>query len=224
MNRFARPVVFAMEPDVVFLFMKCAFGASGAPTLDTNQSKGICNITRNSIAFTGTTAGASPTVSSVNTFVGLYNGMTVTGTNIPASTTISSMNAGAGTITLSQNANGVNAGLTAVGGQYTIQLGAQAGVRFDTYNKLLGLNLCWDESASQGGASTAASSPAAPFMFQVGNNVSVKTVPPTVAANLTDATFQVQFGTLSAGTFVAADPRNGDVVRIAIQLCRSGAI
>jgi len=48
MNRLVRPIMFAFEPDVVKAFAKVSFGASGTPTLDTTNSKGLCNVTRNS--------------------------------------------------------------------------------------------------------------------------------------------------------------------------------
>lgn len=226
MNRLLRPVQFAFEPDVVNIFGKISFGAAGAPTMDTTQCKGLCNVTRKSISITGDIANTSPTVSNVSSFAGLYNGMSITGTGIPASTTILSMTPGSGTITLSANATATTSTLaiTVAGGQYVIQLGRTAGVNLDTYNKLLGLHHTWDETGLQGGASTGASSPAAPAMFLVGNLTNTVTVPPTVASALTSATLTVQFGTLSAGTFVAKDPASGEIVRLALQMCRSSAI
>lgn len=226
MNRLVRPVCFAFEPDVVSVFALISFGSTGAPTLNTTQCKGICNITRKTISITGDIANTSPTVSNVSSFAGLYVGMSITGTGIPAATTISAMTPGSGTITLSQNATATTATLaiSVAGGQYVIQLGRQAGVQLDTYNKLLALSHNWDESGLQGGASTAASSPAAPAMILIGNQTAVRTVPPTVAGNLTDATITVQFGTLSGATFVAADPATGEKVRLSVKLCRSGAV
>lgn len=215
MNRLVRPIMFCFEPSVVFQFNQINFGAAGAPTLTALNSKGACNIALNSIAFTGTSS-ASVTVTSVSSFAGLYNGMTVTGTNIPAATTISSMNPGAGTITLSQAATGANTGLSASGGQYTLTLGSQFTPfkRLDAYVKLLGVNHAWDESGLQGGASTGASAPAAPNLFIVGNNVS--------NGSLASVVFQTGSGVGSA--FVANNPANGEILRLALKLCRSSAI
>ncbi len=226
MNRLVRPVAFAFEPDVVSIFAKVSFGSAGAPTMDTMQCKGICNVTRKSISIIGDITSTSPTVENVSSFAGLYVGMSISGTGIQAGSTILSMDAGAGTITLSANATATTAELaiTVAGGQYVIQLGRQAGVQLDTYNKLLALSHIWDESGLQGDADTAASDPAAPSMFIVGNQTGVRTIPPTIAGNLTDATVTVQFGTYSGGTFVAVDPASGDVVRLMLSMSRSSAI
>lgn len=225
MNRFVRPILFAFEPDLVFAYLRCVWGAAGAFTLDTNHSKGICNFTKNVISFTGTTS-ASVTVTGVSSFAGLYNGMTVSdgGTHVPANTTISAMNPGAGTITLSQAATGTNTGLTATGGQYTVQFGSQAGVRLDVYVRLLGMKFIFNEISLQGGVSTGASAPAASTLFLVGNNISTRTIPPTPAANLTDATLQLQFGNGGGSSFVAADPANGEIVHVGFEFTRSTAI
>ena len=225
MNRFVRPIMFAFEPDMVFVAAKVSFGASGAPTLDTKNSKGVCNISLNTETFTGTTANASPTVSAVSSFAGLYPGMLVSdgGVHIPAATTISSMNAGAGTITLSQNATGTNTGLTATGG-YIVQFGTQAGVRLDAYNKLLVVQHIWDETGLPGTASVAAGSPQAPNMIINGNNISIRTIPGTVASALSDASITVYFGTVSAGQFTVVSPGNGEICRLMFKLVRSGAI
>lgn len=225
MNRTVRPVCFAFEPDVVSVFANISFGAAGAPTftVGTNTqsnnvqvNKGLCNIALNTIAFTGTTTNGSPTVTSVSSFAGLYNGMTVTGTNIPAATTISSMAPGSGTITLSANATGANTGLTASGGQYTLTFGSQFTPfkRLDSYVRLLALHPLWELNGLQGGASTGASSPAAPTLFLVNNSIS--------NASLASLTFQL--GTLSGATFVAASPANGEKLKLAIHLTRSTAV
>lgn len=216
MNRLVRPVMFAFEPDVVHQYSKISFGASGAPTIDTNQSKGICSVVRKSYSITGDITNTSATVANVSSFAGLYKGMSISGTGIPAATTISSMNPGAGTITLSAAATATTASLaiTVAGGQYTITFGSQfSPAKFDAYVKLLGLSHNWDMSGLQGGASTGASAPAAPSMILVGNNISSSSL-----ANLI-----VQFGQWSGATFTAADPASGEIVRIAAQLCRSTA-
>lgn len=226
MNRLVRPVMFAFEPDVVSIYGQISFGSAGAPTLSQANSKGLCNITRQTVSITGDIANTSPTVSNVSSFLGLYVGMSISGTGIPASTTILSMSAGSGTITLSQNATATTPTLaiSVNGGQYLIQLGQQAGVRLDAYNKLLWVKHLWDLTGLPGAVSTQASTPAAPDMFLIKNNVSVLTVPPTVASALTSATFTVQFGTWSAGTFGAKDPASGEIVRLSLKLSRSSAI
>lgn len=226
MNRLLRSIHFAFEPDMVAVFARLSFGAAGAITLDTKNSKGICNASINTISFTGTTAASSPTVTAVSSFAGLYAGMTVSdgGVHIPANTTISSMNPGGGTITLSQNATGTNTGLSATGGQYLLQFGTQAGVRLDTYNKLLFMDAVWDESGSQGGPSTAALGPGNPVVFIVGNNIGVRTIPATATSVNMDATIVLQFGSGAGASFVAANPTSGEVLRLAFTLCRSGVI
>jgi hypothetical protein len=223
-NRLLRAVDFTFEPDVVTVYAQLNFSAGGAVTYTPLNSKGICAVTPNSISITGTTTSSSPTVTSVSSFVGIYNGMTVTGTNIPANTTISSMNAAGGTITLSQNATGANTGLTISGGQYLIQFGQQAGVRLDTYNKLLYVDSVWDESTNQGSLNTSAVGPGNPVVFVVGNNIAKRTIPPVGNSANTDATITLQFGSGAGSSFVAANPTSGEVLRLAIDFCRSGAI
>lgn len=218
MNRNLRPVMFAFEPDVVSVYANLSFGAAGAVTLNqtqANSSKGICNVVLTSVSFTGTTS-ASVTVTSVSSFAGLYPGMTVTGTNVPAATTISSMNAGAGTITLSQAATGVNTGLSAAGGLYTVSFGSQFTPfkRLDAYVKLLACKADFDVSGAQGGASTLALAPAAPNAFIVNNSISIAT----------SASIALQFGSGAGTSFVAGVPANGERVRIAFMFSRSTAI
>lgn len=215
MNRYITTVQYSLEKNLTSLFARITFGAGGVPTLDTQNSKGICNVSLNAVSFTGTTSSGSPTITAVSSFAGLYNGMTVQDsgpTNVNQK--ISSMSAGGPTITLAGNATGTNTGLTATGGQYLIQFGAQAGVRLDTQYKFLGIGHNWDESANQGGASTLALAPLAPSMFVVGNKTSVRTIPQTAASVLTDCTLLLQFGSGSGSSFVAAAPSSGDAVRI----------
>lgn len=226
MNRTVRPVSFAFEPDVVSVFAKIGFGAVGAPTLDTNNSKGICNVTRKAISVIATTDGTTAVLTAVSSFAGLYVGMIVTGVGIPVGAKIASMNPGAGTITLDQNTTSAHIAetISISGGQYVIQFGRNAGVNLDTYNKLLHIKHVFLETGLQGGVSTAASAPAAPAMFVTSNLISVRTIPTTIATNLTDATVTVQFGTGAGTSFVAIDPAAGEIVELAIELCRSGAI
>lgn len=216
--------MFAFEPDVVSVFANIQFGAAGAPSfiVGTNTqsnnvptNKGLCSIALNSITFTGTNS-TSVTISAVSSFVGLYVGMTVTGTNVPANTTISSMNGGAGTITLNQATTGVNTSFTATGGQYTLTFGTQLTpfAKLDTYVRLLSFAPIWNMDGLQGSASTLASSPIAPFIFLVSNNIT----------NSSLANIMFQCGTLNVATFVAANPANGAKLKIGIQLTRSTAI
>jgi len=216
MNRYVRPVMFAFEPDVVFQFTKIGFGAGGAPVLDTKNSKGVCDVSLNQIAFTGVTAAASPVITGVTDFTGLYVGMTIVGTGVAVGSTIISMNPGAGTITLSLPATGANTGLTASGGQLTITFGSQFTPfkRLDTYVKLLGLSGIWDESDMQGGVATAAIAPSAPDIIIVENNISI--------AGL--ASIVIQLGSRDTGVFVAKNPANGEMLRLSFSLCRSTAI
>lgn len=217
MNRLVRPVLFAFEPDVVLQFSKISFGSTGAPTIDTTQSKGICSVVRKSISVTGTTTNGSDTVTGVSSMLGIYVGMSVTGTGIPAAVTVAAANPGAGTIQLSDlaTASGTPT-LTIAGGQYTITFGAQfSPARLDAYVKLLGLHYNWDMTVKNAAAAgSIAASPAAPYMFLVTNNIS----------NGSLANLIVQFGKLNNATFTAADPASGDIVRIAAQLCRSTAV
>lgn len=220
MNRLVRPVQFAFEPDVVSVFANLSFGASGAVTLNqssTDSSKGLCAAAINTISVTGNTTNTSTSVASVSSFAGLYVGMSISGAGIPAATTISAMNAGAGTITLSQAATATATGvaLSVSGGQYVLTFGRNATLKqLDAYNKLLAIHHCWDESANQGGVSTAALAPASPSMFMVGNSISNSQV----------ATITVQFGSYSGATFTAQVPDSGSKVRMLVSLCRSSAI
>lgn len=214
-NRYTTVKLNSLQKELNFVYAEVSFGAAGAPSLLVPQSKGVCNVSINSIAFTGTTGNTSTSVTAVTNYAGLYPGMTVTGTGIPASTTISSMNAGAGTLTLSQAATATGTvTITASGGQYLVQFGQQAGVRLDGYYKLLGITHNWSEIGLQGNATTLASAPAAPLMFIVSNNTSIRTIPNTIATNLTDCTVGLQFGNGSGSSFVAAVPANGERVRL----------
>lgn len=227
MNRNVRPVSFAFEADMVSVFSNIQFGAAGAPSFivgTTTQSnnvptnKGLCNIALNNLTFTATTDGSTGVLTSVSSFKGIYVGMAVTGTGIAASSKINSLNAGAGTITLNNNttASGTLVALTASGGQYTLSFGSQFTpvLRLDTYVRLLDFCPIWNEDGFPGTASVAAGSPAAPFVFIVNNSIST--------AGSASITFQC--GTLSAGTFVAANPANGEKLKIGIRLTRSSAV
>jgi hypothetical protein len=226
MNRTVRPVSFAFEADVVSVFANIMFGAAGAPSFATGstaqstsvpENKGLCNIALNSISFTATTDGSTAVLTSVSSFAGLYVGMSVTGTGIAANSVISSMNPGADTITLSHATTAAGTvTLTASGGQYVLTFGSQYTPfkRLDTYVRLLSVAALWDEAPLQGGASTAASSPAAPAFFLVGNAVST--------AGSASITFQLGYYTGAA--FTAANPASGEKLKLGIQLTRSSAV
>ena len=230
-NRLGRPIAFTLEPNVFSLFCHLTFGSAGAVTLDQGPypqpfSKGFCNASLNVITSPSATTSNSTAVTGLTTLAGVFNGMSVTGTGIQAGTTVSAVDPAAGTLTLSQVATATGTPtLSFSGGQYIIQLGTQAGVRLDTWCHLLGLSHIWDEAtpnAALAGASPA--SPAAPSMFLVKSNVAVRTIPGTSASQLTDASFTIQFGTFSAGTFLAANPASGEVCRLTAMLSQSGAI
>ncbi len=175
MNRLARPVCFAMEPDVVSLFARATFGAAGAPTLVQNDSKGFCQWAASSQVWTGTTTNSSTSVTGMKSLYGVYNGMSVTGTGIPASTTVTAVNPSAGTLTLSQAATGsATVALTFSGGQYILTLGSQLTpfTKLDTYPRLLDFDYFWDSiTNAKLQTSSSPSAPAAPFVFLVANQI-----------------------------------------------------
>lgn len=227
-NRFGTPIGFTMEKNVVQLFAMVQFGANGVPILNTNQSKGFCNAAISAPVFTGSIGSGSATITSVSSFQGLFTGMTVTGTGVGASLTIGTMTAATGSIVLSAAAS-VTAGsisFTATGGQYTLQLGTQAGVRLDSYNALLDYNYSFDEStgSASGKALVLQLAPAAQNSFIVTNNTSIRTIPATSTSNSTDCTLTVQFGNGFGSGFVAAAPASGEVVRFNLGMRNSSAI
>lgn len=216
-DRYGTAVLFSLEKNIWAVFARITFGAAGAPTLDTQNSKGFCNVALSQVAFTGTTANSSNSVTSVSSFAGLYPGMLVQDSGpTHVNQLISSFTAGSDLLTLAGNATGTNTGLVASGGQYTLQLGTQAGVRLDSWYKLLEFQYSWDESGSQGGASTLALAPAAPNVFLVGNRTTIRTVPATATSGTTDCTLTFQCGTGAGTSFTSAvAPNNGDALRIA---------
>jgi len=213
-NRQFTPVLFALEKNVVFLSAKFSVGASGVPTIDALNSKGICSIAQKTLTFTATSATGTG-LTAVSSFAGLYVGMAITGSGIPAGTTIVSMNAGAGTMVISQATTTTVVGLTAtVTGGYTIQFGTQAGVRLDTYNKLMMIERINDMTGLQGAAATAPSAPVAPAMLLVNNSISTSLI----------ASVTVVFGSYATGAFVASQPASGEIIRMLFVLGNSTAI
>lgn len=213
------PVLFSLEKRVVLLSAHITFGTAGAPTLDTSNSKGFCNVTQFTTAFTAT-ASSTASFTAVSTFVDLYNGMIISGTNIAANSVISALNAGAGTFTSSHASTGVVAAVTATGG-YILQLGTIAGLKTDTYVKLLGLSVLSDESGLQGGASTGASVPADNQWFMIQNNVS-KAIPASTAA--LSASIVLMCGSNNSGAFVQAQPASGEGIYVQLMLGNSTAL
>lgn len=293
MNRLVRPVSFTFEPDMVSVFAMASFGAAGAATLNTKNSKGVCQWAANTQVWKGSTH-SNTSVTAMQSLWGVYNGMTVTGSGIPASTTVSAVNPGAGTLTLSGNATTSLTGtpLTFSGGQYLVTLGQQITPYkvLDTYTKLLQLDYNWDDIVNaRAQTSSTPSSPAAPFLFLLANQtaqanqtftitgttdgatgvitavssvagiypgmiiaspvgladitagsvvLAVGTTTITISTNsaiattnevltltpINPASIIVQCGTLSAATFVAANPASGEILRLALRLSRSTAI
>ncbi len=226
-NRYATPVLFAMEPNLTILSAHVTFGATGVPTLDTVNSKGICNFVADTISFNANSIGSSATLSSVTSFNGLYPGMTLTG--FTGGGTISSVTAGSGLLTLASG-TGVattNGGLiTATGGRFRVQFGTQAAVRLDSYFKLLDVQYSWDMSAGSvsGTASINAIGPNAPLAFIQQNNTRVRTIPRTATSGSTDCSLILQTGAGVGGAFNAVNPVAGTGLRILFVFGNSSAI
>lgn len=226
-NRDYSPVMFALEKNVVFLSAHITFDAAGAPILDTMNSKGICNVALNTTTFSGTTTSSATSVGTVSSFANLFVGMSVTGTGLQANTKIATLVPGTDSLTLDTPVNtGTIGSLTVSGGQYVVQFGTQAGVRLDTYYKLLSITASWDETSGSatGTATQAQLAPAAPNMFMVTNKTTVRTIPATATSPNTDCTVVLQFGSGSGTSFVAANPNPGDSVRLLFVLGNSSAI
>lgn len=227
MNRYSTPIGFTMEKNVVQIFARVVFNPSGVPVLDTNNSKGFCNVGINAPVFTGSIGSGSATITSVSSFQGLFTGMTITGTGVGAGLTIGTMTAATSSIVLSAAAS-VAAGstsFTATGGQYIFQLGTQAGVRLDAYNKLLDFNFAFyeDSSSASGSYQQLQLAPAAQNGFIVQNSVSKRTIPATQTSNSTDCTVVVQFGNGAGAAFVATTPATGEILRVNLGLGNSTA-
>ncbi len=227
-NRFGTPIGFTMEKNVVQLYARVVFGTNNVPVLDTNNSKGFCNVGINTPVFSGSIGSGSATISSVSSFQGLFTGMTITGSGVGAGLTIGTMTATTASIVLSAAAS-VAAGsisFTATGGQYIFQLGTQAGVRLDSYAKLLDFNYSFSEdtSSASGAYQQLQLAPAAQNAFVVQNNTMKRTIPSTTTSNSTDCTLIVQFGNGAGTSFVAASPANGEIIRVNLGMGNSTAI
>ncbi len=221
-STYGYPVMFTKEGNVWSLSAHVTFGATGVPSLDTKNSRGICSFAPQSLVITGTTSSGSATITSVSSFAGIYTGMSVTGTGIAASSTIGTISASTGSVVMNQPAASAQAtpSLTISGGRFVMQFGQQAAQRLDAYVKLLYAHHSWDMSASSASGSialTAALAPAAPAMFVIANNTTVRTIPQTSTSGSTDCSLSLQFGSGVGTGFVAANPVAGEGVRILVK-------
>lgn len=217
-NRDFTPVMFGLEKNIVHLSAHITFGASGAPTLDTSNSKGFCSVAQFTKSFTATAA-STASYTAVSDLTDLYNGMIISGTNVAAGSVISALNA-AGTFTSSLASTGAVSAVTATGG-YILQLGTIAGVKTDPYVKLLGFKIINDMSSLQGAASTLASASKAPQWFILQNNIS-KAIPASTAT--TSASLTLMCGSGVGTSFVAAQPASGEGLYIQLMLGNSTAL
>lgn len=245
-STYGTPVLFTKEKNVWILSARIVFDTNGVPQLDTTQSKGFCAVWQNTPTFTAGASGSTSFVGSVSSFQGLFPGMNLTTASSGAfitTATIGSISAANATlkrfpVTAANNAAsgwpqldvdsmtfvaGSGGGGT---GQYILQLGQSAGVRLDTYNKILMVQHSFDGTTSSaiGGVAQRQLAPAAPSMVLIQNKVAVRTVPPTLATNSTDATITVQFGTGVGSGFTAGFPAAGEAVRIVLALGNSTAV
>lgn len=224
-STYGYPVMFTKEGNTWKIFGHVTFGATGVPSLDTKNSRGICSIANETIAFSGATTSSSLTITSVSSFNGLYTGMAITGASgFQANTTIGTISAATGSIVLTQAVvTGSSTGslaLFASGGRYRIQFGQQAAQRLDTYVKLLDFNVAFSCAASSasGSVGVAAQAPTANDTILVSNNVRTRTIPATLVSGSTDASVAIQFGTGSGAGFVAADPAKNESIRFSFTL------
>lgn len=226
-NRYNNPVSFAMEPNMVTLSAHVTFGATGVPSVDALNSKGIANVWNQSIAFTGATASGSSTITSVSSFLGLYTGMTISGTGVVGTPTIGTISAATGSVVLSGPVGASSAtAFNATGGRYIFQFGLNNGNRLDPYYKMLFVHSAWDESSASasGSAGVAALGPSSGAGFLVDNNINQRTIPQTQATASTDCSLVLQFGSGIGTGFVAADPKGGEGLRVLFVLGNSSAI
>lgn len=221
-STYGTPVLFTKEKNVWILSALVQFGPSGAVTLNTTQSKGICNVANESVAFTGGTTNSTTTLGTVSNFDGLFYGMTITGPagELQAGSTVNSFSAAGKSLVLSKQAITTDASATynATGGRYRFQFGQQAALRLDPYVKLLGVDVRFDVSTGSAGGNAAQLqlAPSAPIAFVVDNQISVRTIPATSTSGSTDASVALQFGYgTGPGTgFVATAPADGEQARV----------
>lgn len=225
-NRYQNPVMFAMEPNVVTLSAHVTFGTTGVPSVDAINSKGIANVSNQSIAFTGATSSGSSTITSVSSFAGLFTGMVISGASVAGSPTIGTVSAGTGSVVLSGPV-GAGTSFNATGGRMLFQFGLNNGNRLDPYYKLLYVHTSWDESSgsASGSVGVAALAPVAPSGgFMVANNTRTRTIPQTQATASTDCSLSLQYGSGVGTGFVAQNPVAGEGMRVLFIFGNSSAI
>lgn len=230
-NRGYTPVMFALEKDVVFLSARVTFNANGIPVLDANNSKGICAVKNETVAFSAATTTSSSFLGTVSSFRGIYPGMTVVGSTgaLGAGVSVVETRTPAGAITISSfplvSSNPVN--FFASGGRLRFQFGTQEATRLDPYVKIMGASYVWHMTTSSFGITQAQLIPAAPDLFVVDNRITTRTIPATAPSGSTDASIAVQFGqTISSGTsafFRAGNPGNGEILHVVFVLSKSTA-
>lgn len=231
---YATPVLFTKEKNVYILSARITFDALGGCALDTNNSKGFCAVWNSTPQFTAGTTNSTTTIGTVSSFAGLFPGMTITvgsSAALQASTTIGSITASGGTFVVNNQSifsipsTTFTVGSGGTSGQYILQLGTAAGVNLATYNKLLYVHHSWDTACGSmvGTATQSQLTPAAPAMLLIKNNTALRTVPPTLATNSTDASITVQFGTTTTNGLTAKAPAAGEAVRILMIMGASSA-
>lgn len=244
-NEFGTAVSFTKEKNVWILSARITFDQNGAAALDTNNSKGFCNVWQNTPTFTAGTNGSSSLLGSVSSFRGLFPGMNLTtGSSVAfiASATIGSMSAanallGKFPVTAANNTQsgfpqvdvdamtfiaGSGGGAT---GQYILQLG-QALSRVQTWPKLLAVQHSFDETtgSASGGVLQRQLAPNAPSMVLIKDNTKIKTIPASATSGSTDASITVQFGTGFGSNFQVGVPAPGEAVRIMLVLGNSTGV
>lgn len=239
-NEYGTAVQFTKEKNVWFLSARLVFDANGAATLDTNNSKGFCNVWQNTPTFQAGTTQSSSAIGTVSSFQGLFSGMNLTvssGGAFNATETLGSITAATGTFNLVTQSGSTGfpnfsipsttfvAGSAGGGtGQYILQLG-QATNRVQTWVKVLSITHAFDmtSGSAQGAALVQQLAPASPSMVLIDNNTTQKTIPPTSTSASSDATIIVQFGSGTGKNFQAGFPAAGESVRINMILGNSSA-
>lgn len=233
-NVYGSAVNFTKELNVWTISAKVTFGSdigsgSAELILDSSNSKGICAVKYDTVAFSGGTTNSSAVLGTVSSFAGLFNGMTVVGPSgeLQSATTISSFTPASKTVTLSKQAITTNTdgNYFARGGRYLFQLGTKEASNLTPFVKVLGVQVSWDMSTGSavGTATVMQSAPNASQAFIVSNKVSTRTIPATATSGSTDAAIVLQFGYgQGPGTgFVAANPVAGSVARVVFILGNS---
>lgn len=229
-NRNFTPVNFALEKNVIHLFANVTFGATGVPTLDTNNSKGVCAVHPESISFTGFVTNSTTGIGTVSSFAGLYTGMTVTGTGVATSNVISSTSVATGLTMTKQNitttASGYSQALIASGGRYRFQFGSREGYNLDAYNKLLAVTAHYSETSGSalGTALNVALAPNSPSIFVVEDKTNTRTTTRSATCASTDCSLVLQMGDGAGVQFNARDPIAGEAIKFHFIFGNSTAI